>query len=141
MIIRNFALTVKAIIVKDNKFLLLHKSSDEMKKTKINKYNPWDLPGGSIQFFEKSIDGLHREVKEETGLDIKIIKPIGIYDAIKPHLHMTILTFLCEYKKGIVSLSREHDSYTWLTEESLNDIDIPTWLKKYFYTAINEYNN
>ncbi len=35
MITRNFALVVKAIVVKDNKFLLLHKSVDEIRVTKI----------------------------------------------------------------------------------------------------------
>ncbi|OGO83369.1 MAG: hypothetical protein A2Y18_03515 [Clostridiales bacterium GWD2_32_19] len=141
MITRNFSLAIKAVVVKDNQYLLLHKSVSEMEKTKINSHNPWDLPGGSIQFFEKNVDGLLREVKEETGLNVKVIKPLYVYDAIRPHLHMTIITYLCKYTSGILSLSNEHDSYKWITHEELDSLDMPEWLKNYFYMAIEEYEN
>ncbi len=141
MITRNFSLTVKAVVAKDDKFLLLHRSAVEMENTKINSLNPWDLPGGAIQFFEKNTDGLLREVKEETGLNVKILKPISVYDAIRPHLHMTIITYLCKYSSGILSLSHEHDDYKWISKDEIEDLEMPEWMKRYFYTAIEEYEN
>lgn len=141
MIIRNFSLVTKAIIIKDGKLLLLRKSESEMKVTRINKHNRWDLPGGAVQFFEKSYEGLHREVREETNLNVSIIKPIGVYDAIKSHIHMTIVTYLCICNSGQVSLSYEHDECYWLTPEEVMKFDMPSWLKRYFEVAIEEYNN
>lgn len=141
MITRNFSLAVKAIVVKDDKYLLLHRSASEMANTKINSHNPWDLPGGALQFFEKNTDGLLREVKEETGLNVKIIKPLYIYDAIRPHLHMTIITYLCKYTSGVLSLSHEHDDYKWMTSEELENVEMPEWLKNYYYMAIDEIEN
>jgi 8-oxo-dGTP diphosphatase len=48
------------------------------------KYPPFQgfyaLPGGFIEKNEKFKKALHREVKEETNLDIKIIEKIGIFD-------------------------------------------------------------
>lgn len=142
MIIRNFSLVGKAIVVRNGKFLLLRKSKNELEATKINKHVKWDLPGGAIQFFEKNTDGLNREIREETGLTCNIIKPIGVYDAIKSHIHMTVITYLCEAtSKDEVSLSYEHDEYHWLAPEEIKTFDMPSWLKRYFEIAIKEYSD
>lgn len=142
MIIRNFSLVGKAIVVRNGKFLLLRKSKNELEATKINKHVKWDLPGGAIQFFEKNTDGLHREIREETGLTCNIIKPIGVYDAIKSHIHMTVITYLCEATSNAeVSLSYEHDEYHWLSPEEIKSFDMPSWLKRYFEMAIKEYSD
>jgi len=60
----------------------------EVGKNKIvlikRKYPPFQdfyaLPGGFIEKGEKAKEAVIREVKEETNLDIKIIKKIGLYD-------------------------------------------------------------
>ena len=65
-----------------------------------------------------------------------------IYDAIKSHIHMTVITYLCEAtSKDEVSLSYEHDEYHWLSPEEIQNFDMPIWLKRYFETAILEYSN
>ncbi|MFE3871267.1 NUDIX hydrolase [Flavobacterium sp. ZS1P70] len=47
---------------KDLKILLIHHK----------KFNRWMVPGGHIEPFENQIEGAIREVKEETGLNIKL---------------------------------------------------------------------
>ena len=55
---------VYGLIIKDNKILLI--------KKKTGPYDgKLDLPGGGIKYCEKVEDALVRELKEETGLDIK----------------------------------------------------------------------
>ena len=142
MIIRNFSFVAKGILVRNGKFLLLRKSEREQEKTKINKYVKLDMPGGAVQFFEKNTEGLAREIKEETGLNVNIIKPIGIYDAIKAHIHMTVVTYLCEVtSREEVSLSYEHDEYYWLSPEEIKTFEMPNWLRRYYETAAEEYEN
>lgn len=69
------------MIIKDNK-ILLHKND--------NKDN-YCLPGGGVQFLETSEEAIIREIKEETGLDIKVdsfvstIESIFEKDGIKFH--------------------------------------------------------
>ena len=69
------------MIIKDNK-ILLHKND--------NKDN-YCLPGGGVQFLETSEEAIIREIKEETGLDIKVdsfvstIENIFEKDGIKFH--------------------------------------------------------
>jgi 8-oxo-dGTP pyrophosphatase MutT (NUDIX family) len=59
---------VKAIIKYTNKYLILRRASD----TKAE--GCWDLAGGYVGENEDPKEALIREVKEETGLDIKDIK-------------------------------------------------------------------
>ena len=59
---------VKAIIKKgDDKILLLKR-----KFLSDHKMQSWDFPGGLIDKNESEEEALTREVKEETGLDVKI---------------------------------------------------------------------
>lgn len=64
IIVDGVKLNVRAgiVIMKDNK-ILLHKNQ--------NKDN-YCLPGGGVHFLESSEEAIIREIKEETGLDIKV---------------------------------------------------------------------
>ena len=54
---------VYALAIKDGSILLI-------KKARGPYTGKWDLPGGRLEFSEKPLDGLSREVLEETGLEI-----------------------------------------------------------------------
>ena len=62
---------VYSIIIRDNKILLINKVSGPYDKL-------LDLPGGTIEFNERPIETLKRELKEEVGIDV--IKE-ELYDA------------------------------------------------------------
>jgi 8-oxo-dGTP diphosphatase len=62
-----FRIIVVAIIEnKAGKILLIKRA-----KAKSPGQNLWALPGGGVEFGEKSIDAAIREIKEEIGLDFK----------------------------------------------------------------------
>lgn len=45
----------------------------------------WSLPGGGVDFDEQPVEGLVREVKEETGYDVEVGDPITVHAWINPH--------------------------------------------------------
>lgn len=53
--------------------LLLQKRGD------TSCFNEWGLPGGAWEFGESAEEALRREVREETGLEIKVNRLIGVY--------------------------------------------------------------
>jgi len=67
-IILNFS---GACITNENGEVLLQKRSDED--------DIWGLPGGAVEIGESIEETVIREIKEETGLDIKIDYLIGVY--------------------------------------------------------------
>lgn len=127
---RDFAVAVKAVILKENKALVLCRSKHEMEGSYMNSHQKWDLPGGGLHFFEKAEEGLHREIMEETELLVEIGQPLSLFDVIKHHIHLCIFTYACRWKEGEISLSEEHDAYFWLTESEMEASELPHWMKR-----------
>lgn len=136
---RDFALVAKAVIIRNNQFLLLKRSKKEIESSVINRYQAWDLPGGGIRFFETAEKGLYREIKEETSLSVALLRPIGMYDAIRSQIHLSIVTYLCEYLSGEVILSSEHASFHWLFLDEMEEANVPKWMIRDCEIAEKEY--
>lgn len=118
---RDFAVAVKAVIIKENKALVLCRSKHEMECSYMNSHQKWDLPGGGLHFFEKAEEGLRREIREETDLHVSIGPPLSLFDAIKHHIHLCIFTYACTWTGGEVRLSPEHEAFFWMTEEEMEE--------------------
>jgi 8-oxo-dGTP pyrophosphatase MutT (NUDIX family) len=83
----------------------------------------WDVPGGKVEFRERAVDGLVREIDEETGLKVNIGKILYCYDSISDTTHHVQLVFECEYQGGEVILSVDHDEYRWVTMEEAGELE------------------
>ena len=70
-----------------------------------NDYNIWNLPGGGLEKGETPWQGIIREVKEETGLNIEVIKLIGVYS--KPNKDEIVFSFECNIIDGELILNEE----------------------------------
>lgn len=127
---RDFAVAVKAVIIKEDKVLVLSRSQKEMEASYMNSRLKWDLPGGGLHFFERAEEGLQREVLEETNLHISMEQPIALFDLIKHHVHLCIFTYACCWKAGQVHLSPEHEAFYWLTEQEVRESQLPHWMKR-----------
>lgn len=97
-----------AIVTRDGKFLLL-------KRSDTDPSNPgrWALPGGHCDAGEDPIDGLLRELKEETSLESKPIYCIKLHSM--PHTKGRTLHFywVTRSKNDVVLADGEHSEYIW----------------------------
>jgi len=106
--------SVKALLKYDNKYLIL--------KEPLHHGDIWDLPGGKIEYGEEPVDALVREVKEEVGIPIKVIKSVGVWWFYSQNSKHQVIchTFLCEpMGEFTIDMSKnpadEHFSeYRWL---------------------------
>ena len=65
----------RAIVLKGDDILLLY----------TKRYHDYSLPGGGVDEGESIVDGLIRELKEDTGAhNVKNIKEFGLYEEFRP---------------------------------------------------------
>ena len=123
------------IIVKDEKFLFVK----EAKTIALGKYS---LPAGKVEFGESLMDCAVREAKEETGLDVKPIKLVGIYQ--RPisveDTNTTVFCFLSEVVSGEITTSEQHPEVTFLSLEEIEALAGEKRLRAlYMLPAIKDY--
>lgn len=124
-----------AVIMKDDKILILQRSKDEDIFP-----NMWELPSGKKEPLETSETALLREVKEETGLDIKIIMPFFVFDyqIEKPEeiRDSTQINFLATpIGNTQIKLSSEHQNFAWIQEDEVNQYELSKATKQVIQKA------
>ncbi len=122
---KQFGIAVKAVIFRKDKVLIIKKSSSEDVAP-----NTWDTPGGRVSFGEEPKKALEREVKEETGFEIRILQPYKVWSYVKGNFHLFGITFICEYLSGKEKLSDEHVEHKWVGKEDIKKLDVPKWFKE-----------
>jgi 8-oxo-dGTP diphosphatase len=92
----------------------------------------WEIDYGRIDQFEDPIDGLKRELKEETGLtDLTIGSILSVWHILRgteklPENDLIGITYACSTNSDQILLSSEHSAYKWVTpEEALGLVTIP----------------
>lgn len=104
----SFAIGVFAIIKDENNRVLLCLRND---------YNFWNLPGGVLEDGEAPWQGVIREVKEETGLDVEVVKLIGIYP--KQDKNEIVFSFECKVIGGEITLNEEAKDIQYFSYDTL----------------------
>ena len=105
-----------AAVEKEGMFLILKRSD-----AKDFAPNTWEIITGRIEEEESPIDGILREVSEETGLNTDIVMPIetGFFYRGGKEFPMVFISYWCRYTGGEVNLSWEHDQFKWASIEEI----------------------
>lgn len=124
---------MKAVILNDkNEILIIQESSKDPSRSHVGK---WDVPGGRLNFGEDPFEGLRREVKEETNLNVDIMKPLGVShwrpQKNNENWYIVATFMLCKTKSIEVKISNfEHDNFKWVNIQELKNYEvIPTTMK------------
>jgi len=88
----SFVIHISAVITNGSKVLIV-------KEGKPHVYGFYNFPGGHLERNENILSGIYREIKEETGLDVKIDYLI---DILVTHSETTFINFIfhADYIKG-----------------------------------------
>jgi 8-oxo-dGTP diphosphatase len=106
---------MKAFIIHSGKVLILRESSKYQDGSQIGQF---DFPGGRVKPGERFDEGLIREVREETGLHVRLGRPIAVNEwrpVVRDEPWQIVGAFiLCESDTDQVTLSEDHDEYQWI---------------------------
>lgn len=117
-----------AFILNDKNELLLQR------RNKVPEKGFWCIPGGKVEMFETFEQAVKREAKEETDLEIEIVKINGICDHIvdiegEDKVHWVTPSYVCKVKSGVAKIMEptKHTEMGWFKLDELpEDITITT---------------
>ena len=96
---------VGGVIIENGRALLIRRGSEPL-------LGEWSIPGGSLELGETLEQGVARELLEETGLEVRVLELIEVFDRIyvettagaaekkRPRFHYVIVDYLCERVSG-----------------------------------------
>ena len=87
-----------AVIFNETGEVFLAKRGSEAR----NEKHRWEFPGGSVEFGETIAHALQREILEEYGFQIDVVRLLDVVDHILPEekQHWVSPTYLCRYRSG-----------------------------------------
>ena len=102
---------VGAVVVDEGRILLVRRGQEPLK-------GRWSLPGGLLELGEALKDGVVREVREETELEVEPVELIELLDRIhweetpegeRVRYHYVIADYLCRVKGGSLKAASDAD--------------------------------
>ena len=80
----------------------------------------WEPPGGVLELGESIHDGLAREIREETGLDVEPVALTGVYKNMNRAI--IALVFRCKITGGQLAVTSEVEGFRWATEAEVCEL-------------------
>jgi len=115
--------SVGAMILNDKGEVLLCKRSQRAS----NERGCWEVPGGAVEFNETLEDAIHREIREELGVDIDLLEQFPAANHIIPSdkQHWVPSTFLAKLKDGNIPKIMEPEKCDEIDWFSLDHLPTP----------------
>jgi 8-oxo-dGTP diphosphatase len=113
---------IGAVVVDRGRVLLVRRGHEPLK-------GKWSLPGGLLELGESLIEGVVREVREETGLTVEPLELIELIDKVhredgaegqRIRYHFVIADYLCRVLNGELQAASDADAVRWVERSEWN---------------------
>lgn len=116
---KNHLVSVAGLVTNEEGNILLVKSP----------WRGWEYPGGLIEPGETFQEALHREIREEAGVEVEIERFVGICKNVEKDI--VNIDFTCRYVSGELTTSEESTEVIWASqEEAMELITFPLTKKR-----------
>ncbi len=112
-----------AVILNRDRVLLVERGKSPLK-------GYWSLPGGVLETGERLEEGIRREVLEETGLAVKPLRVITIFERImrdargQAEYHYVLIDYLCRVTGGTLKAADDVSRAEWVERRRLARYEI-----------------
>lgn len=104
------------VVARDGRFLLQRRPSGGLLG------GLWEFPGGKIEPGETPAQAVRREFAEETGLVVRVLRPLGVVEHDYSHFHVSLHVFALGLRPGG---RLRKGPYRWVTTAALGRLALP----------------
>jgi 8-oxo-dGTP diphosphatase len=116
---------IGGVVIDDGRALLIRRGSEPLR-------GEWSIPGGTLELGETLQEGVARELREETGIEVRVLDLIEVFDRVfrenapagtrenqRPRFHFVIADYLCERISGEPRAGSDVTDVTFAREDEL----------------------
>jgi 8-oxo-dGTP diphosphatase len=110
---------VGGVVIRDERTLLVRRGSAPLE-------GEWSIPGGMLELGETILEGVRRELLEETAIEVRVLDLIEVFERVtrdeagKLKYHFVILDYLCEAVQGEAHAGSDVTDVAWARESELS---------------------
>lgn len=121
---------IGGVIIENRRALLVRRAAEPLR-------GHWSIPGGTLELGESLQQGVARELLEETGLQVRVLDVIEVFDRIfpaepsdshpaprGPRFHYVIVDYLCERVAGEPCASSDVSDIAFAREDELDQFHL-----------------
>jgi ADP-ribose pyrophosphatase YjhB (NUDIX family) len=121
---------IGGVVVEDGRVLLIRRAGEPLR-------GHWSIPGGTLELGESLEAGVTRELLEETGLEVRVLDQIEVFDRIfpgdaalpgatarGPRFHYVIVDYLCERISGHPRAGSDASDVAFAREDELEKFQL-----------------
>ena len=117
------------MIIEEGRALLIRRGAEPLR-------GHWSIPGGTLEIGESLQQGVARELLEETGLEVRVLDVIEVFDRIfpaesvpdglprGPRFHYVIVDYLCERISGTPCAGSDVTDVAYAAEDELEQFHL-----------------
>jgi ADP-ribose pyrophosphatase YjhB (NUDIX family) len=109
---------VGGVVISKGRALLVRRGSAPLQ-------GQWSIPGGMLEVGETILEGVRRELEEETAIEVRVGELIEVFERITPgdggeiQYHFVVLDYLCEAVSGEARAGSDVVDVAWAAPEEL----------------------
>ena len=117
---------IGGVVIEEGRALLIRRNNEPLR-------GQWSIPGGYLELGESLKDGVARELLEETGLRVRVLDLIEVFDRVYrdpdnsnprnlqgPKYHFVIVDYLCERISGEARAGSDVSDVVYSSEDELD---------------------
>ena len=121
---------VGGVVIEEGRALLIRRGSEPL-------CGQWSIPGGTLELGESLQEGVGRELREETGLEVRVLELIEVFDRLYfdegtdttaekqgPRFHFVIVDYLCERIAGNARAGSDVTDVAFTREDQLAEFHL-----------------
>jgi len=103
---------VGGVVISNGRALLIRRGGPPLE-------GQWSIPGGMLEVGETLLEGVRRELHEETGIEVRVLDLIEVFERInfdaerKARYHFVVLDYLCEAVGGEARAGSDVTDVAW----------------------------